>query len=773
VITMHCLLLVGVLVCLVAAHAWAADGEPMDAQVRVHKGRPTVFINGKPNPLPTYSPRAWNMAVLTKGTPRFYKHRMGAYMLPLPLVKTEGDFWASPFWRGDQISADPLYPDEALGMTLDAQAQAIIENDPGAYIIIRFGTHEPLSWQKLHPDDMFVNEEGKVLQTPSLASEDWHEACAKYSAAVIDYCEARPWADRIVGYANFTRLEGTHEPTLDHWLFDHSPVMTKRWRAFLKEKYGTVEKLRAAHRDAEVTFETVPVPKDRLRGTVAEVSACLYWQNARDNQPLRDYLELMRDLWHAWFRGVGAATEKATGGKRFCVYDALKQTMLGWHHWAFFNDRRPWLTAYCETLAGSGHMNVAALFDAPGFDGLITPHDYQARGIGGVFEPEGSVDSIVLRGKLFLCEMDTRTYMGNDDYGRARDDKEFAAVTWRNVATGLTRGFNPYYMDLHQNWFDNEEIHKVIARQVEVLKASVDWPHETVPGIAMIIDDAAVLETNGAGNYFNEAIMWEQKMGMARCGVPFRIYLLEDLALDNFPRHAVYYFPNLFRVDDERLALLRKKVFRDGNVVVWGPGSGISDGRRIGPRSAERLTGFGFEYLRANYQRRTHVTDYTHPITRALGADTVIGGPLAYGPLLFPEGGRSLGLAWTKKGRMSSGLSVKTFGKGARSEAEGEVGEGDWASVFTAAVPLPADLWRGLARYGGAHVYCEENDVLLADSSVVGLHSVKTGPKRIALPGAFKVTDLASGEVVSESAKEIAFDLTAPATHVFLLEEAR
>ena len=36
----------------------------------------------------------------------------------------------------------------------------------------------------------------------------------------------------------------------------------------------------------------------------------------------------------------------------------------------------------------------------------------------------------------------------------------------------------------------------------------------------MILDDHAVLETNGAGNYHNEAVMWEQRMGLARCGVP-------------------------------------------------------------------------------------------------------------------------------------------------------------------------------------------------------------------------------------------------------------
>ncbi|MFC1529046.1 hypothetical protein ACFL5B_03980, partial [Candidatus Latescibacterota bacterium] len=284
---------------------------------------------------------------------------------------------------------------------------------------------------------------------------------------------------------------------------------------------------------------------------------------------------------------------------------------------------------------------MAELLDQtiPGFDGILTPHDYQARGIGGVFEPEGIADSIILRGKFFSCEMDTRS--GDTGISAARDVREWAAITWRNFATGWTRGFHTYWMHGFRiaDWFGTEPMQEVIGRQVEVINESLNWPHETMPGIAMILDDTAVLETNGSGNFYNEAIMWEQKLGMARCGVPFRIYLLEDLALDNFPKHRVYYFPNLFRVDDERLALLKRKVFRDGNLVIWGPGSGISDGRTIGTDSATKLTGFEFEMLPANAPRRILISNFDHPITRNLKEDLVIGGPLPYGPMLYPTDG--------------------------------------------------------------------------------------------------------------------------------------
>lgn len=763
-----------VTLCL-AATLYAQAGEPAAATVAMHNGRPTLFINGRPDPLPSYSPPAhfWDTRLVQRTTPRFAQHPLGAYFLCIPRAKDSDDFFLTPFWDGDRISGTPL---RGSLFSLDQQVELISAGDKKAWFLIRFGIYEPASWRKLHPDQLVVNDRGDVLQTPSLASELYWDAAARFGEAVIEHCEAQPWGSRVIGYANFHRVEGNHEPLIFNWMFDHGPVMTARWRRFLREKYVTVEALRKAHNDPKLTFENAEVPCDRLRGPVPQVSAILYWQNAAENQAFRDYLLLVRDLFHAGYRKVAGAMQQACdrlNRKRLMVYDALKQTMLGWDNIGYFDDKAPWPLVFPDLMAGSGHMNVAALMDVPGMGGLITPHDYQARGVGGVFEPEGIVDSTVLRGKYFLCEMDTRTYGGKDHHGRSDTDKQFAAVTWRNLATSLTRGFNSYWMDLHEDWFVNDSIHRIIARQVEVIRQSVDFPHQTMPGIAMILDDQAVLETNGASNFYNEAIMTEWKAGMLRCGVPARIYLLEDLKLPEFPKHRAYYFPNFFRMDAERLALLKEKVFRDGNVVLWGPGSGISDGTKLGPASAAVLTGFQFEYMPTSYMHRVQIQDFAHPITAALKADTLLGGPLSYGPLLFPKDGRSLGLAWTKQGRNYSGLAVKTFGKGARGAVAGnapELGPGDWASVFTTAVPIPAEVWRGLARFAGTHVYCETNDIVMADSSVVGLHSIQTGHKEIRLPGRYKVIDLISGERLADRADRIEFELEAPETRVFLLQ---
>jgi hypothetical protein len=124
---------------------------------------------------------------------------------------------------------------------------------------------------------------------------------------------------------------------------------------------------------------------------------------------------------------------------------------------------------------------------------------------------------------------------------------------------------------------------------------------------------------------------------------------------------------------------------------------------------------------------------------------------------MMPTDGTELGLAWAKGGYNHMGMSVKRFD--------------EYTAVFMTAVNLPAHLWRNLARYAGAHVYSESNDVLVADSSIVALHSIQSGAKRIRLPGTSRVRDVITGREIGSGLREIVFDLVAPETRVFLLSE--
>ena len=728
-----------------------------EAKIAAPQGRPVLVVDGKPLPMSGYSPIFWEKPWLEKHLPHFAPLGLGYVFTGAPSMR--GTAW---FWSDDgKVVTEPVFkiPNSSKLATFDEGATFSLTNLPGTRLIIRFGLDETDAWRKANPDELVLTETGERLNVPSLASDTFWDNSANGATALIRWYEKQPYADKIVAYADFWRGEGTHESTCMGWLSDRSPVMIAAWREYLQKTYGDDAKLQAAWGNPQATITNAVPPADRLRGPVREVAAIPFWQAGKDNAPLRDWLLCLRDLFHRRVRQVAAAMKTGTNGRVPILHDMFKQPMQGWNIGDFFDPKQPMQPFGLELMSGCGSAGVAELFDAPGVDGLITPHDYQGRGLGGIFEPEGAADSCTLRGKLFLCEMDTRSYAGNfkgRESAPARDLVEFEAITWRNIATALSRGWWPYWMDLYADWFSDPAMQPVLGRQVRVLNEATPWPHHDEPGIAIVIDDRATEDTNGAGRYPFLAIAEQIRLGIARCGVPYRIYLLEDLALSNLPPHKVWYFPNLYRCDERRAELV-KRVQKDGNVLVWGPGSGISDSTKIGPASAGTLTGFAFEVIPGNYQRRGLFLG-GHALTAGI-AGLFFGDGLGYGPQLFPTDGVSLASAFAQQAQNHSALAVKE--------------QADWTSIFAAALPLPAGFWRNAARLGKAHVWCESDDVLVASREIVALHSIVPGTKIIRLPRPAKVVDLATGQEVAAKTEEIRFELTAPGTRVFRLLEVR
>ncbi len=56
---------------------------------------------------------------------------------------------------------------------------------------------------------------------------------------------------------------------------------------------------------------------------------------------------------------------------------------------------------------------------------------------------------------------------------------------------------------------------------------------------------------------------------------------------------------------------------------------------------------------------------------------------------------------------------------------------------------MPAPMGRGIAKYTGVQVYAEENDIVLADSCVAALHSMRFREKRTILHARCELHDIA------------------------------
>jgi hypothetical protein len=692
--------------------------------------------------------------------------------------KHDWNTMASAYWTDDGVYPAP--PTDGSVFDVEEQAQAILKMDPQARFYVRPGEAVPRSWQAKHRGEMQLSSTGQQMDQISLASEIGWEHFVRYLKHCIAWCESRPWADRIVGYMYFAHGEGLTGLACNGFTFDVSEAMQRAFRQHVRAKYATDDALRKAWNDPAITLDGVAVPTEA--DWKAKRERLLHWPKPEEVQRERDYFELQAVLFRRYFRAIMGALREATAQRPVLLgIDALKQPMIGWLLNQAFG-RQDWITEpmndFPEMTAPSGALDVGDLLDDDGWQIVITPSDYTARSVGYAWESEGVNDSLRLRGKVMLVENDARTWMGaeSETLGAFLTPAEVRAGLLRNTAWALTRGHLHYWMNVGSSYFHDPKIHEAAIRdERRLLDASVKWPHrETEHAICLVIDDSGPLHENGTAGYQQIAALWQRHLGLAHCGVPYRVYLFSDLAKPNMPAYRTYLFPNLFELNDERLARLRRTVLRDGRVAIFGPATGITDGQRLGADKISQLLGVEFELVPKQAPRRVMVHG-THPITHSLPAATTFGDSFPYGPVLVPTraavnagGFVTLGSATTFWNINKPGLILKEFGQGALGNATpGDRGANDYAIVWTVALPLPANLLRECARYAGSHIWCEDDAVVLASDTVAALHTVKNGPHTLHLPSERPVWDLLSGKKLADDATEIELQMTAPETRLF------
>ena len=610
----------------------------------------------------------------------------------------------------------------------------------------------------------------------SYASRLAAEGRAEMARRIVRYVESRPWGARVVGYFPFGPDEGTPTLVCEDALFENSPAMRREFQAFLKTRYGTDAALQEAWRMPAASLDTASPPTD-AEWTEAR-KRWMHWPEPRETRRYRDYFLAVRELLAYQRKTELAAVREAAGRPVVTGTDALKQTLYGWLIRDAF-DGANYGPGFRNVLLGSGSTGVGPLLDLPEMDSLITPADYTARSVGFAWEPEGIGDSLVLRGKTVFIEDDARAWAPRviGTQGAWRNADECRAGLMRNLAMAASRGFIPYWMNISADgFFSDPEVQRIVAEQIPVRRRLLSLPLvPTEHAIAMIIDDESGLDEDFTSGFQNLAVLRQRTDALALSGIPYRVYLLSDLERDDFPVFRAYLLPNVFRLTPARTALIRKKLMRNGSVVVFGPGTGISDGNRLGPEAASELLGFPLELVRKEAARRVLAYGGAHPALADLRGVEVYGDSYGYGPILqpaqvtLPAGVVELGKlsAWWEANR--AGLVLKEFGRGAAGNGRpGPRAEGDCAAVFTMAAPVPATVLRSLAMYGGCAPWAEAGDVVAANGNMVAIHTMRPGPRRIHLPQRMRVSDAVTGQTAG-CGETFDINLKAPDTQVFVL----
>ncbi len=544
------------------------DGEPKaTASLGRVRGHTALTINGAPRP-----------ALIYRGTvdPLTSHGRQ-----QIGLFRDAGVHVYTAYWPLAQCWPEPgRFTFERLDDTI----RAYLSTDPEAYLILILRLVPPPWWMDRHPDQMVAYAAGSDFNSsdecwrvrrPSYASKLWRADIMALWRACVEHIEDQPWGKRVIGYQPGYGIytEWHYFGSWTNQMPDTGPAMTAHFRSWLRERYGTVERLRAAWRDPAASFDTAEVP-----GVDPRLAAdALGLRDPAQRRPVMDYYLCQQELTADLIEDFCRTAKDATGGR----------TVAGVFY-GYFHGVPP--------QTQGGHLELQRLLKSPWVDYFAAPYDYSFRLMGQDGRLRCLPEAFSLAGKTHLVEADTRTYLHpTEEHGRTPDATSSIAAIRRELSTALISSCALWWCDFGADglggWYDDPALIGEVGALVRLAERRMKRPRESVAQVAVVCDlPSMYLLAEGKAIDTHYELLKALTTELYRTGAPFDSLLLSQLPAADLDRYRLLIFVDTLTVTPEMRALIRQQT-RDRAVLwLWAPG--ISDGQGFGPKLVEHLTGF-------------------------------------------------------------------------------------------------------------------------------------------------------------------------------------
>jgi len=727
----------------------------MKAQLKMHNGTPTVFLNDQPAFFGCHLIGGMDPAAMKLDMP--YMRRYAEAGVHIYSTGTPNETWPGP------RPGNPYPYDFSM---VPAGMQPYIDADPKAMFLVRMAFDTQWTpgrwWNKLYPDEVEIMSDGARVGN-SFASTIWQEQVKGQLRDFIPFLKKAGLYDRVLGFQIGAGSSGEWIKDTSCMMLptvDYSPPMRRHFRAWLRQKYQMDAALQAAWADGQMTLDTAEVPSQAEQSTTTTGGS---FRDPRRERKTIDYYECFAELCADDFIGFAETVREATQGEKLVGGFFGYVLDLAWNM-AFFAGNQSIEAAEVSTMQTSGHLGLRKLLRSPAVDFLVSPHGYAFRGLGGDGLPMQPAESLRRHGKLYLMEEDALMHNNFDPGGPNQSVENSIAVYQRNFAQTLTHAHGI-------TWFETHELHEHPSleperkRWIERFQDLGTWALnlDRTPSaeVAVFLDDESYFYESIRNNV-DLPLIWRQRViSLNRFGAPHDIYFLEDLLAGDLPPYKLYIFLNPFHLNDQRRAALKSVLRRDGRTALclYAPGLLNSDAPADQPALSSAhmtdLTGLRFVQADGAWSPLMHITNFTHPVTRGLPQDWFWGSTNPIGPTIHLEDpdAVNLGQVVTVLGRNKPGLGLRTFNP--------ETPTQSWTSVYCASPDIPAPVLRGIARNAGVHLYNEDGDVLYATPNLLSVHSVAGGPRTFKLPERAEVVyDLFGDQLLARDTSE--FQVTLP-----------
>ena len=622
-------------------------------------------------------------------------------------------FEINSVWTKPNEEPNFSYIDSAFGVFLEA--------NPKAKLIPRVRLDPQINkwWRDSHPDDMMKNSDGTINETYiSVSSPTYRKEAAESLRKFIEYCE-KHYPDNMAGYhpAGGNSREWFYGGTW-HKTFSGYDVNTlKAWRAWLKNKYGSVENLaKAWNCGAPESFEKIGLPTQEERETPAFViDPKTQWKIADLNLFLQDE---MADT----VLGLAKVIRQAAPNKLSIFFFGYGFEFSGVRN----------------SPAFSGHYALSKIIKSPDIDAISGPISYFDRNFGDGKTTMGATESITDAGKLWIDEDDTSTYLAPRD-GRDYPGKysglytlgDSREVLRRNLAQETVRNNGVWWMDLFgQGWFDDKKLWREMKNFAKPERDIIAHPLPYRPQMRLVMDETSMcmIAARGGAGITTQKLMALGRVAANRSGVPFGQYLLADVLAkpDAAKLNAML---SVYALDAKQRAACAALREKSANIWAWLPAYIDTDKREFSTSAVEEATGFKVKPVNAKPAAIPTEDGLKIGLKATSGAEYAM-------PLLspIPESG-DIVLA-----KFENGLPAIVLRK-----------SGKHPQLFCTVPEIQTELYRHMAELAGAHVYNKQGAVVYANGAYVSVVAVEDGEYEIDLGRDGAVYNALSGNKLGSS----------------------
>ena len=427
---------------------------------------------------------------------------------------------------------------------------------PDAYILYTISLDPPRWFLDKYPDELIrygsskeITDKGDVLtnpvRRPSMASKLWMEQAGEALTKVIENLEKSEGGKRIIGYhLNYGVYAEWHYYGMANQMPDISTPMQMAFTDYLREKYGTDEKLQAAWHDKSVTLENAKIPSNEKR---LEQRDGVLIRAGQDSRCPDFYDCLAREVnnCQAFF---DRTARKASG----------RRPLIGNYTGYFFGMAYP---------AVGYQTRTPEILRTDASDYQTSPFSYAFRASGSSGLPRAVFEAYALNGKVGLLEADNRTHQANIP-STCHCKEDSVGQIAREFCNALTKGATMWYYDFEGWWYDYPEYYELFPKFVKIWSERQDATR--ISEMAGVCDfDSIPYHTAAVNpNQFTNRICSVTAHEMYYAGAPFDTIFMEDLNNPKTPKYKIYVFYNLVHLTDKKVATVRR-LLKDGSTLVF------------------------------------------------------------------------------------------------------------------------------------------------------------------------------------------------------------